>query len=38
MTKVNRKEFIGVLQKRLEDLSTPQASRVKRVLKRVSEM
>jgi hypothetical protein len=35
VTRANRKEFVGVVQKRLEDLSAPQASRVKRVLKQV---
>jgi hypothetical protein len=35
VSKANKKKFISVLQKRLEDLSAPQASRVKRVLKQV---
>jgi len=33
VSRTNRKEFIGVLQTRLQDLSAPQASRVRRLLK-----
>jgi len=38
VNRVNRKDFVKVLQKRLEDLTPAQALRIKRVIKQVEQM